>query len=181
MSRIGKQLITLPAGVTAVIEDQSIFIKGPKGELRQAIHPKVIIEQKDGVLNVSVKDSANRPQRALWGLFGSLVANMVTGVTTGFSKKLEITGVGFKAAASGKNLTLNVGYSHPVNFPIPTGIEVQTEGNVITVSGIDKQLVGEIAAQIRQTKKTEPYKGKGIKYVGEIVRRKAGKAAAKAK
>ncbi len=181
MSRIGKQPITIPAGVTVTIDGPLLHAKGPKGELSQKIHPQVLVTQQDGVLTISVKDEDDKSQRALWGLFGSLVNNIILGVTEGFSKQLDITGVGFKAAIAGTNLVLNVGFSHQVNFPVPKGIEIKVEGNVITVTGIDKQLVGETAAQIRKVKKVEPYKGKGIKYVGEVVRRKAGKAAAKSK
>lgn len=181
MSRIGKQPITIPAGVTVTIDGLLLHAKGPKGELSQKIHPQVLVTQQDGVLTVNVKDEDDKSQRALWGLFGSLVNNVILGVTEGFSKQLDITGVGFKAAVAGGNLVLNVGFSHQVNFPVPQGIEIKVEGNVITVTGIDKQLVGETAAQIRKIKKVEPYKGKGIKYVGEVVRRKAGKAAAKSK
>ncbi len=181
MSRIGKQPITIPAGVTVTIDGLLLHAKGPKGELSQKIHPQVLVTQQDGVLTVTIKDEDDKSQRALWGLFGSLVNNIILGVTEGFSKQLDITGVGFKAAVAGGNLVLNVGFSHQVNFPVPKGIEIKVEGNVITVTGIDKQLVGETAAQIRKIKKVEPYKGKGIKYVGEVVRRKAGKAAAKSK
>jgi large subunit ribosomal protein L6 len=181
MSRIGKQPITIPAGVTVTIDGLLLHAKGPKGELSQKIHPQVLVTQQDGVLTVNVKDEDDKSQRALWGLFGSLVNNIIIGVTEGFTKQLDIAGVGFKAVVTGGNLVLNVGFSHQVNFPVPTGIEIKVEGNVITVTGIDKQLVGETAAQIRKVKKVEPYKGKGIKYVGEVVRRKAGKAAAKSK
>jgi len=179
MSRIGKQLITIPAGVEFNLEDGIASIKGPKGQLTQKLHPQVKLEKKDNILSVAVMDESDKSQRALWGLFASLVKNMIIGVTEGFSVKLEINGVGMKAAVSGKNLVLNVGYSHPVEYVIPAGTAIAVEGNVITVSGIDKQVVGEVAAQIRRIKKVEPYKGKGIKYVGEKVIRKAGKAAAK--
>lgn len=182
MSRIGKQPITIPAGVTATIDESCITVKGPKGELRQALHRQVPVVQQDGIITISIIDEADKSQRALWGLYGSLIRNMIIGVTEGYQTKLEINGVGFKAAAQGSTkLVLNVGYSHPVNFDVPAGITVAVEANIITVSGIDKQQVGEIAAQIRKVKPVEPYKGKGIKYVGEVVRRKAGKAAAKAK
>lgn len=181
MSRIGKQPITIPAGVTVEKADSTLTVKGPKGELKQALHPHVNCDIVDNTITITIKDETNSRQRALWGLFGSLIRNMIIGVTTGYSKQLDISGVGFKAGISGANLVLNVGFSHPVNFPIPKSSSITVDGNVITISGIDKQAVGEIAAQIRKVKKVEPYKGKGIKYVGEIVRRKAGKAAAKAK
>lgn len=180
MSRIGKQLISLTSGVTAKAADGFIYIKGPKGELKQEIHPQVLVTIDNDSVSVRVKNENEKDQRALWGLYGSLIKNMVSGVTQGFSKKMEIAGVGFNAVASGKKLTLKVGFSHPVEFVAPEGIEIKTEGNAITVSGIDKQLVGETAARIRKIKKPEPYKGKGIKYAGEQIRRKAGKTAAKA-
>ncbi|MEK7653224.1 MAG: 50S ribosomal protein L6 [Patescibacteria group bacterium] len=179
MSRIGKQLIKIPAGVEAKIEANFVVVKGPKGELRQEIHPQVKVAINDGIFNIKVEDETEKSQRALWGLFGSLIKNMVLGVTEGFSEKLEINGIGFKAAVSGKKLILNVGFSHPVEYAIPDGIEIKMEGNIIAISGIDKQLVGETAAQIKRIKKPEPYKGKGIKYADEVLRRKAGKAAAK--
>jgi large subunit ribosomal protein L6 len=181
MSRIGKQLINIPSGVDFKIDDGFVVIKGPKGELKQFIHPKVTVEAKDGIITVKVQDENDKSQKALWGLYGSLVKNMVTGVTTGFVEKLEINGVGMRAAIAGNKLVLNVGFSHPVEYDIPVGMQITVEGNIIAISGIDKQIVGEIAAQIRKIKKVEPYKGKGIKYVGEQVRRKAGKAAAKSK
>lgn len=181
MSRIGKQLINIPAGVDFKIDNGVIVIKGPKGELRQAGHPKVTVEVVEGNITVKVQDETDKSQKALWGLYGSLVKNMVIGVTTGFVEKLEINGVGMKAASSGNKLTLNVGFSHPVEYNIPEGMQITVEGNIISIGGIDKQIVGEVAAQIRKIKKVEPYKGKGIKYVGEQVRRKAGKAAAKSK
>ncbi len=181
MSRIGKNPIAIPAGVEVKIEGAMIEVKGPKGVLTQVIHPLVGVEKVENSIVIKIQDESDRSQGALWGLFGSLIRNMVTGVTEGFVKKLEINGVGMKAAVSGKNLILNVGFSHPVEFVIPQGTEIVVEGNVITISGIDKQLVGETAAQIRKIKKVEPYKGKGIKYVGEQFIRKAGKAAAKGK
>ncbi|MFA5047896.1 MAG: 50S ribosomal protein L6 [Patescibacteria group bacterium] len=181
MSRIGKQLITIPTGVEVRLDGNQIIVKGPKGQLIQIIHPVVSLTIKDNTISIAVKDGSDKSQRALWGLFGSLTNNMITGVTQGFSKQLEINGVGMKATAAGKKLVLNVGFSHPVDYAIPEGISIAVEGNVITISGIDKQLVGETAAQIRKIKKVEPYKGKGIKYVGEQVIRKAGKAAAKSK
>jgi len=181
MSRIGKNPISIPAGVDVKVDGSVIEVKGPKGVLTQAIHPLVVIEKVEDAVVIKIKDETDRFQRALWGLFGSLVRNMVLGVTEGFTKKLEINGVGMKAAVSGKNLVLNVGFSHPVNFIIPESTNISVEGNVITVTGTDKQVVGETAAQIKKIKKVEPYKGKGIKYVGETVIRKAGKAAGKGK
>lgn len=181
MSRIGKNPITVPAGVEVALSGDVVEVKGPKGSLSEKLHPLVNVEIKDGAVQVKIKDEENKSQRALWGLFGSLIRNMITGVTVGFAKKLEINGVGMKYAVSGNKVVLNVGFSHPVEFPIPEGISIAVEANIMTVSGIDKQLVGETAAQIRRIKKVEPYKGKGIKYVGELFIKKAGKAAGKAK
>ena len=179
MSRIGKKIRPIPAGVTVVVDKNKLKVKGPKGELVQVIHPRVTVVVADGTVAVKVADENNKKDRSLWGTFSSLVENMLDGVTQGFKKQLEINGVGFKAMMSGTDLSLEVGYSHPVKFPAPAGIKFAVEKNVITVEGIDKFLVGETAAQIRTVKKVEPYKGKGIKYVNEVVRRKAGKTAAK--
>lgn len=179
MSRVGKKQIKVPAGVEIKAEGRIVTVKGPKGLLKQELHPFVSIEISGDVVNVKVVDETNKPQRALWGLFASLLDNMILGVTTGFSKQLEINGVGFKANAVGRKLVLNVGFSHPVEYNIPEGIDIRTEGNIITVTGIDKQLVGEVTARVRKIKKPEPYKGKGIKYVGEEIKKKAGKAAGK--
>ena len=179
MSRIGKLPINIPNGVTITIDNGVLTVQGPKGTLKQALHPQVIIEQADNQLTVNVKNADNKSQRSLWGLFRRLIDNMVVGVTEGFSKKLEINGVGFKAAVSGRNLLLQLGYSHPIDYAMPEGIDIVVEKNVVTVSGIDKQVVGQTAAEIRSFKKPEPYKGKGIKYENEVVRRKVGKAAAK--
>ena len=180
MSRIGKKPIEIPTGVSVTIENNTVKVKGPKGELSQEIHALVKVEQVENQLIVSIKDEENHKEKALWGLFRSLVNNMILGVTEGFEKSLEINGVGYKSSMSSKNLILNVGFSHPVEFAIPEGIECKVEKNVITINGISKQMVGEVAANIRKVKKPEPYKGKGIKYTDEIIRRKAGKAAAKA-
>lgn len=181
MSRIGKNPITIPSGVEVKVTGDIVEVKGPKGSLQEKLHPLVSLELNENSMQVKVKDEENKSQRALWGLFGSLIRNMVTGVTTGFTKQLEINGVGMKYAVAGNKVNLNVGFSHPVEFAIPAGIEIAVQGNVMTVSGIDKQLVGETAAQIRRIKKVEPYKGKGIKYVGEQFVKKAGKAAGKGK
>ncbi|MEI6288280.1 MAG: 50S ribosomal protein L6 [bacterium] len=181
MSRIGKQPVIIPAGVDVNIDGKVITVKGPKGQLTQVIHDHVLLKIVDNQVIVNIKDESDRSQGALWGLFARLIKNMVTGVTVGFEKKLEINGIGFKAAVNGKVLTLNVGFSHPVEFPFPDGTDIRVEGNAIIVSGNDKQVVGETAAKIRRIKKPEPYKGKGIKYADEQVRRKAGKAAGKGK
>ena len=180
MSRIGKQPINLPTGVSAELKDGFVAIKGPKGALEIKLHPHVKVDQEGADLKVAVFDPEETNDRALWGLFGSLIQNMVEGVTKGFEKKLEMSGIGFKAEVKGKNLVLHIGYSHPVDFVVPVGVEITMEKDVIVIKGIDKGLVGETAARIRALKKPEPYQGKGIRYVGEIVRRKAGKAATKA-
>ena|SRR3989338_6985533 len=179
MSRIGKKPIPVPDAVSVKIDNQKVVVSGPKGNLEIQIHPIVGIEMKDKALILSVKDPENNKQKALWGLMRNLVRNMVDGVVKGFSKKLEIIGIGFKAEVKKDILVLNVGYSHQVNYHIPKGIEIKVEKSIITVSGIDKQLVGQTAAEIRDIKKPEPYKGKGIKYVDEIIRRKACKAVVK--
>jgi len=180
MSRIGRQPIIIPADVQVTIDGKDVKVKGPKGENQLHLHSKVSVEHKDNQLAVTVKDQTIKDQRALWGLSQRLIANMVTGVTKGFSKQLEINGVGYRAEVKGNVLVLSVGYSHPVEYQMPTGTEVKVEKNLVTISGIDKEKVGQVAADIRQVRKPEPYKGKGIKYIDEVIRRKAGKAAAKA-
>ena len=177
MSRIGKQPIQIPDKVEVKIEDDLVIVKGPKGELRQKLVPEVKVEMKDRELRVDIENKNAKKEKSLWGTFRQLINNMVVGVSAGFEKQLEINGVGYRAEVKGKELVLSVGYSHPVNFKIPDGIDIKTEKNIITVSGIDKQLVGETAARIRRIRKPEPYKGKGIKYVDEVIRRKAGKQA----
>ncbi|RMD58934.1 50S ribosomal protein L6 [Candidatus Parcubacteria bacterium] len=179
MSRIGKLPINLPQGVTATIEENEIIVKGPKGELKQTIVEPAKIEITEQAIKVVVPNPEHRREKAVWGLMRSLINNMVIGVTEGFEKKLEINGVGYKAALQGNKLVLNVGFSHPVEYELPAGVSAQVEGKVITIGGIDKQLVGEVAAQIRRIKKPEPYKGKGIKYLDEVIIRKAGKTASK--
>jgi large subunit ribosomal protein L6 len=175
MSRIGKKPIAIPAGVTVDIQENMVKVKGPKGELVLPVHPKVHLEVKDSQIIVSVKREDNKQERALWGLFRALVANTVTGVTIGFTRILEINGVGYKAAVAGKKLTLNLGYSHPIEMEAPAGIEIKVDKNVLTITGNDKQAVGQFAAVIRGQRPPEPYKGKGIKYSDEVIRRKAGK------
>ncbi len=175
MSRIGKKPIDLPQGVSAEIERLQVKIIGPKGELCVKLPPKVSLELKDGQILVSVKNPDDHRQAAFWGLARSLVNNAVEGVTEGFSKKLEVNGIGYKAELKGSALVLQLGYSHPVEFFLPEGIQGKIEGNSIIVSGIDKHLVGETASRIRMLRKPEPYKGKGIKYSDEVIRRKVGK------
>ena len=175
MSRIGKLPVKIDAGVTITVDDSNVVtVKGPKGTLSQQMHPDMQIEQDNGVLTVK-RPSDDKAHRALHGLTRSLIHNMVVGVTNGFEKKLEIVGTGYRAQLQGKNLVLNMGYSHPVEFQPIEGItfEVPTP-NKISVKGIDKQVVGQIAANIREVRPPEPYKGKGIRYEGEFVRRKEG-------
>lgn len=179
MSRLGKLPIEIPEGTQVKIEDNFIIVKKEKNELKQALHEMVRVEVGDKEISVSIKDKNSKKEKAMWGLYRSLINNMVKGVNEGFEKKLELVGVGYRVALSGQKLTLNVGYSHPIDFNLPDGISAQVEGNVITISGADKQAVGEIASQIRKIRKPEPYKGKGIKYIDEQIRRKVGKTAVK--
>jgi large subunit ribosomal protein L6 len=176
MSRIGKKPIPIPAGVTATVESGMLTVKGPKGTLAmQLLDDLVKYDVADGEIRVTPLTDAQR-NRAAWGMQRTNVQNLVTGVTEGFTKVLEITGVGYRAAAQGKNLRLQLGYSHDVNYPIPEGIDVKTpDANTVEISGIDKQKVGQVAAEIRRWRKPEPYKGKGIKYRGEYIFRKEGK------
>jgi large subunit ribosomal protein L6 len=179
MSRLGKLTIKLPAGTEAQMSDGFIMVKGPKGQLKQALIENIVINISAGEISVTVNNPEDRKQKAIWGLYRSLINNMVIGVNDGFEKKLEIIGVGYKAAAAGNKVNISVGFSHPVVYDLPEGITAKTADNTILISGIDKQLVGEVAAQIRRIKKPEPYKGKGIKYADEVIRRKEGKAAVK--
>ena len=175
MSRIGKKAVAIPAGVTANIADGQLSVKGPKGTLAMPLADDISYSVENGEIAVQPANDTKRA-RAFWGMQRTLVANLMQGVTTGFSKKLVITGVGYRAAAQGKNLRLQLGYSHDVNFPVPEGVEVKTpDANTVEISGIDKQKVGQVAAEIRRWRKPEPYKGKGIKYRGEFIFRKEGK------
>jgi large subunit ribosomal protein L6 len=177
MSRIGRQPITVPSGVDVAIDGVHVAVKGPRGALEQTFHADMRIRQEDGVLRVE-RPSDERDHRSLHGLTRTLLANMVEGVTNGFEKRLEIVGVGYRAALKGPDLEIAAGYSHAVPFHAAAGIEFEVPApNRIVVRGIDKQLVGETAAKIRKIRKPEPYKGKGIRYEGEYVRKKAGKAA----
>jgi len=177
MSRVGKNPILIPENVEVKIEGQRVIIKGPKGELSREIRPEIKVEVKGNQILV-LPQKETKQTKAFWGLTRTLLANMVKGVTEGYEKKLEIEGLGFKALIEGENLKLLVGFSHPVEIKVPQDIKFLVEKNVITVSGIDKEKVGILAATIRKVKPPEPYKGKGIRYQGEIVRRKAGKKAA---
>ncbi len=177
MSRIGKKPIEIPEGVSVKIGEGEVTVKGPKGELSQAVSPAMRVEQTNGTLSVE-RPTDRGEHRSLHGLTRSLIANMVEGVTRGFEKRLEIQGVGYRARLQGKALELSVGYSHPVSIPAPDGIEFEVpQPTEVVVRGIDKQLVGEVAAQIRKQRPPEPYKGKGVRYAGEYVRRKVGKRA----
>jgi large subunit ribosomal protein L6 len=176
MSRIGKKPVPVPAGVTANLEGQTLSVKGPKGTLSMTMLDELVrTSVEDGQISVQPVNDSQR-SRAAWGMQRTNVLNLVTGVTEGFTKVLEITGVGYRAAAQGKNLRLQLGYSHDVNYAIPEGIDVKTpDPNTVEISGIDKQQVGQVAAEIRRWRKPEPYKGKGIKYRGEFIFRKEGK------
>ena len=181
MSRLGKLPIKLAPKVQAVITATDITLHGPKGELRVALHPAIEAKLENSEIIVSPRDRAAQDASALWGLMWSLIRNAAEGVTIGFTKKLEINGVGYRAAVAGDKLNMSLGFSHPIVFPLPKGITASVAANIITLEGVDKALVGEVAAQIRKIRQPEPYKGKGVKYVEEIIRRKAGKAAAKSK
>jgi large subunit ribosomal protein L6 len=175
MSRIGKKPVAIPAGVTAKVEGQRVSVKGAKGELSFVAPDDVAVKFENNVISVDPRGETKRA-RALWGTARAQVNNLVEGVTKGFDKKLEINGVGYKAAVAGKNLQLSLGYSHDVTFPIPAGIAIATpKPTEIMISGIDRQRVGQIAAEIRALRAPEPYKGKGVKYAGEFIFRKEGK------
>ena len=176
MSRIGKKPILIPESVQVKIEGKAIKVSGPKGELSLEIRPEIKIEIKEGKIFLQSKIK-NKQTNALWGLSRALLANMIKGVVDGYEKKLEIEGLGYRVQLSGENILLYVGYSHPVEIKAPSGIKFSVEKNVITVSGIDKEKVGQIAANIRKVKPPEPYKGKGIRYSGEKIRKKLGKKA----
>lgn len=178
MSRIGNKLIQVPSGVNVEVKDGIVHVKGPKGELKQPFSGRINIEVKDGQVFVK-RNSDIKTDRALHGLYRSLINNMIKGVTAGYSKEMEIIGVGFKAAVQGTNLNIQLSFSHPVNFPIPQGIKIETpKPTSILISGIDKQLVGKVATEIRSIHPPEPYKGKGIRFAGEYVKKKVGKAQA---
>lgn len=179
MSRIGKRPISIPNHVTITIEGQTVTVKGPKGELSRELPPEVMVEQQDGTVMVHRRNQS-RSARQRHGLCRTLVANMVEGVSQGFQRRLEIQGIGYRAQVQGQNLILNVGFSNPVTIEPPAGIQVAVEANTnVIVTGINKEIVGNTAARIRQVRPPEPYKGKGIRYAGESVRRKVGKAGKK--
>lgn len=177
MSRVGKKPIEMPAGVEVKLETGKVTIKGPLGEISQDVNPKLTIKKENNTLTVE-RPSDQKLYRELHGLTRNLIANMVMGVSKGFEKTLEITGVGFKAAVQGSNLMLTLGFSHPIVYPLPKGIKatVDPKQTQVTLKGVDRQLVGQIAANVRSLKKPEPYKGKGIKYSTEVIKRKEGKA-----
>ena len=175
MSRIGKKPVPIPSGVTANIEGQTVKVKGPKGQLQVVLSDDVLVKMDNGEVKVDPRNETKRA-RSMWGTSRTLVSNLVTGVTKGYERKLEITGVGYRAALQGKNLQIALGYSHDVIFPIPEGIAIATpKPTEILITGIDKQKVGQVAAEIRSFRPPEPYKGKGVKYAGEYIFRKEGK------
>ncbi|HEY3011884.1 MAG TPA: 50S ribosomal protein L6 [Gemmatimonadales bacterium] len=179
MSRIGRKPVTVPKGVTLQVEGNTVAVKGPRGELRRTLHPEMQVALADGQFTVT-RPSEEKRHKALHGLTRTLVQNMVEGVSKGFSKSLEIQGVGYKAEAKPYGVNLIVGYSHPIKYEAPKGIKISVDNNtLVKIEGPDKELVGQVAAELRSVRPPEPYKGKGIRYVGEQVRRKAGKTGAK--
>ncbi len=181
MSRIGKKPVVIPSGVEVRLEGRTVHVKGPKGELSFTHHERMELKIEDGKVNV-IRSTELQKDRELHGVTRTLISNMIEGVTNGFEKKLEIIGVGYRAMIQGSKLVLSLGFSHPVNYDIPNGIQMsmdEEKKNILTIKGIDKQLLGQITAEIRSFRSPEPYKGKGIRYVGEYVRHKAGKSAAK--
>ncbi|PLX36900.1 MAG: 50S ribosomal protein L6 [Hyphomicrobiales bacterium] len=176
MSRIGKKPVAVPGGVTANIDGQMVSVKGPKGELSFAVSDLCSVEMGDDGIAVQPRDAEDQKSRAMWGMSRTMIANILTGVSEGFTKNLEITGVGYRAAVQGKNLQLALGFSHDVLYPIPEGIQIAcAKPTEISVTGIDKQRVGQVAAEIRKFRPPEPYKGKGVRYAGEYIVRKEGK------
>ncbi len=175
MSRIGKRAVAVPSGVTASVEGQTVKVKGPKGALQLDLHPEVTVKMEGGAIKVDPRNQTKRA-RSLWGTSRTLVANLITGVTNGFERRLEINGVGYRAAVQGKNLQIALGYSHDVVYPIPQGITIATpKPTEVVISGIERQQVGQVAAEIRSMRPPEPYKGKGVKYADERIFRKEGK------
>jgi large subunit ribosomal protein L6 len=181
MSRIGKKPVVIPQGVKVEFKDKTVLVEGPKGKLGKIVSDRIGIEIKDNLVNIS-RSTDTKLDKSLHGLYRALIANMIKGVTEGYVKELEIIGVGFKAAVAGNNLTLNLGFSHPVNFPIPEGIKIETpKPTQMVIRGIDKEKVGQLATEIRAIYPPEPYKGKGVRFVGEYVKKKIGKAQATTK
>jgi large subunit ribosomal protein L6 len=175
MSRIGKRAVAIPSGVTANVEGQTVKVKGPKGALQLVLHDDVIAKMEKTGIKLDPRSETKRA-RSMWGTYRTLVANLMSGVTKGFEERLEITGVGYRAAVQGKQLNLQLGFSHDVNYPIPEGIAIATpKPTEIVITGVDKQKVGHVAAEIRGYRRPEPYKGKGVKYAGEYIFRKEGK------
>ena len=175
MSRIGKKPVAIPGGVTAAVNGQEVKVKGPKGELKHVLVDDIIVKLDKGEIEIAMREDTKRA-RAMWGMSRTLVANLIAGVTEGFTKKLDITGVGYRAAVQGSNLQLQLGYSHDISYPIPQGIQVVCpKPTEIVITGIDKQKVGQVAAEIRHYRPPEPYKGKGVRYAGEFILRKEGK------
>ena len=175
MSRVGKKAVAIPSGVTADVQGQTVKVKGPKGSLQLVLHDDVAVKMDKGAIKVDPRSETKRA-RSQWGTSRTLIANLVAGVSKGFEEKLEITGVGYRAAVQGKNLQLQLGYSHDVEVPIPAGIQIKaTKPTEVEISGADRQKVGQLAAEIRGLRPPEPYKGKGIKYATETIRRKEGK------
>jgi large subunit ribosomal protein L6 len=175
MSRIGKKPVVIPSGVKVEKKDLTLTVTGPKGTLKLDIHPKVTVTVGEKEILVDIHNKEDKRQKALWGLFRALIQNLIDGVTKGFEKKLEVNGVGFKVSIVGTKLVMSLGFSHPIEVATPKGLAVTVDKNVISISGADKQQVGQFAAEVREFKKPEPYKGKGIRYIDEVVRRKAGK------
>ena len=175
MSRIGKQIITIPAGVTVEVKDSEVMVKGPKGELKRILPREVSVVIDGDTVTADVQKKEDKKERSLWGTFSAHIKNMVTGVTVGFKRQLEVNGVGYRVAMQGKDLKLEVGFSHSVVFDVPENVTATVEKNVITLESLDIELLGATAAEIRRIRKPEPYKGKGIKYMEEVIRRKAGK------
>ncbi len=175
MSRIGRMPIAIPAGVEVKLDGNTVSVKGPKGELTRTVHKNMKVEV-NGAEIIVTRPNDEKENRALHGLTRTLIANMVEGVTNGFEKKLEVNGVGYRSQVQGNTLVLNIGYSHPVEMPFPEGVKAEVNDKIITISGIDNQKVGQFAAEVREKRPPEPYKGKGIKYIDEHIRRKEGKA-----
>lgn len=177
MSRVGRQIISIPEKVEINIVGKEIIVKGEKGELKQVLPDFLRVITKDQELNLTVGNIKDKKQKSLWGTINRLIFNMIKGVKDGFEKRLELVGVGYRAEVNGDKLILRLGFSHPIEFPIPSGIEITVEKNFIIITGISKQQVGDVAAKIRRFRKPEPYKGKGVKYIDEVIRRKTGKKA----